>query len=127
MDKEKEHQSNNNSSEELSEVCKDILIKSNYSIPKESNTIVWLVRGQEVPLWEFAMELVSEVQNHLISSGYKPEELEEEPRHLEYELIDCMNEAIMYGEQVGKVVFGVKTPSHIVAFLELMEEVKRYL
>ncbi len=124
MNKEKEYQKLK-SDQDLSSILKDIpkpIIPQN-----NNNTIVWLVRGKEFPLCKFAMELVGEVQNHLISSGYTMEELEEEPRHLEYELIDCMNEVIAYGEQVGKVVFGVKTTSHLEAFNELMEEVKKYL
>ena len=114
-----------NKNEELNEVIKHIL-----NIPTtrdESNSIIWLIRGEKVLIRQFAVELVTEVENHLINGGYAIDELKEEPRHIEYELIDSMNEIIAYGEEVNNTVFGVKTPSHIVAFLELMEAVKEYL
>ena len=93
----------------------------------ESNSIVWLLNGEKALIWEFAVLLVTEIKHHLINSGYTIDELRKEPRHIEYELIDSMNEIIAYGEEVNNTVFGVKTPSHIVAFLELMEAVKEYL
>lgn len=118
--KEKEYQEPK-ADQDFTEVLKDILVPN---ISQNENN--FKINNNDVTMECFAYRLYSEVINHLVNSSqvnsrYTFTELKEKPDLLSYELIDCLNEVIMYGEEVNQVSFKVKTKDHWKTFKEVMK------
>lgn len=77
-----------------------------------------------VCLQRFAFTLYSEVLESLFFDGYTMRELREDrPDKLHYELIDAINQVVMYGEEINRTFFEVGTKNHFRTVTEIMETI----
>lgn len=114
--KEKEYQELK-TDQDLTSTLKDILLTTN--IPRNKDK--YQINHREVSIECFAFRLYSEVIEYLINNGYTSRELKEEPEHLTYEVIDCLNEVVKEGQEINTTHFEVSTMNSWKAIQDVME------
>lgn len=100
----------------LTNVLKDILTTN---IPRNKDK--YQINHREVSKECFAFRLYSEVIEFLINNGYTSRELKEEPEHLTYEVIDCLNEVVKEGQEINTTHFEVSTMNNWKTIQDVME------
>jgi hypothetical protein len=103
--------------QDLTGVLKDILISPSISRNKDK----YQVDHRETSKEYFAFRLYSEVIEYLINNGYTSRELKEEPEHLTYEVIDCLNEVVKEGQEINTTHFEVSTMNNWKTIQDVME------
>ena len=106
-------------SDQLTDVLKDILF--NPRIPQDDE--FFKLNEQKVRLQDFAFTLYSEVLEHLFTYGYTRREIQNRPDRLHYELIDAINQVVMYGEEINRTFFEVGAKNHFRTVTEIMETI----
>lgn len=117
--KEKEYQELK-TDQDLTSILKDILIAP--SITRKET--VFKINGENVPIEQFARQLIHTVTEYLIDHGYTPKSLKDSPYRLENEIIDTLNEATAWGEKVLDTFFEVVTKNHWQTVTEVMKEIE---
>lgn len=101
-------------------VLKDIL---SVNIPQDKT--IYKMNDDLVSVSRFTFGIYSEVLEHLFSYGYTTKELfEDRPDRLHYELLDAINEIVMYGEEINRTFFEVVTKDHWGTVSKIMKELE---